>query len=1030
VARTLALNLLLKVSGSETLGQAEKKISKLQDRLGKFNEVANKVGVAAGVAFGAGLVGAMDASKGRAKLQAQLGLTEKDSAKIGAVAGKVFSQGFGESMDDVNTALTAVVQNMDGMRDASSGTLEHMAKQALTVGQVLDEDVGRVTAGVTNLLRTGLAKSADEAFDIIARGAQLGGNRAADLLDTFEEYAVQFQNMGLSGKQAMGLITQGLQAGARNADLVADTIKEFSIEAVAGSDKIRKGLNSLGVDADKVISDLGAGGPRAAKAFDLVLDRLRAIEDPVKRNAVAVELFGTKAEDMGQALYALDPDTAEKSLGAVAGAAEKAGKALTESASAKIEKFKRTLVTTFVGVIGNEVIPKIEGLINWLGKIGVTPKGIVAAGAVLAGLAVSVKLVTGALALYSTALKVAAAGSKIASGAMWLFNAALRANPIGIVVTALTALVAAVVLAYNKSETFRKIVQAAWQGIVTAAKWAWSNVLKPVFDGIKSVITGVVIPAVLWLWKNVFQPAWNGISFAVKVAWGIIRIVFTALVYGLKNTVGPAVNWLWKNVFQPAWKGISFAVKVAWGIVKIIFAAWKTYLQKVIGPVVTWLWKNIVQPAFQGVGKVISAVWNTVVRPAFDKFKSGVKLVASAFRTAVSNIGKWWNKIRDAAKKPVKWVIDTVYTGGLKKVWDAIAVKVGAPKLPDAPKFASGGKINGPGGTKSDRVPILASRGEFVVNAKATRRFLPLLERINRTGGPDAVTAKATGFMGDPGGVLPGFAGGGLIDGISKFLKAAKDWFAQGAVKAAKWVTDPLLSLGDKTLGRTSFGRMLMGLVRQAVKSVLGWIGGKEDKLGGMGQRAVNAARSQIGVPYSWGGGGPHGPSYGFAQGAGIRGFDCSSLMQYAWYKASGKIIPRTTYQQMPWVKRISQPRPGALGFPHSGHVFMYSGNGRIVEAPYTGARVRETAARRVMFWGMPPFASADSGVAVLRPGMNMIHNGTGGPEPLVDPRKYGGNTYQITVNVAPGGDLAKAGAEVVRAIKEYERRNGTMWRK
>src|SRR5690606_40508028 len=84
-------------------------------------------------------------------------------------------------------------------------------------------------------------------------------------------------------------------------------------------------------------------------------------------------------------------------------------------------------------VIGNEVIPKIEGLINWLGKIGVTPKGIVAAGAVLAGLAVSVKLVTGALALYSTALKVAAAGSKIAAGATWLFNAALRANPIGIV---------------------------------------------------------------------------------------------------------------------------------------------------------------------------------------------------------------------------------------------------------------------------------------------------------------------------------------------------------------------------------------------------------------------------------------------------------------------------------------------------------------------------------------------------------------------------------------------------------------------
>jgi hypothetical protein len=40
-----------------------------------------------------------------------------------------------------------------------------------------------------------------------------------------------------------------------------------------------------------------------------------------------------------------------------------------------------------------------------------------------------------------------------------------------------------------------------------------------------------------------------------------------------------------------------------------------------------------------------------------------------------------------------------------------------------------------------------------------------------------------------------------------------------------------------------------------------------------------------------------------------------------------------------------------------------------------------------------------------------------------------GGNTYQISVNVAPGGNLADAGRQMVNAIREFERSSGTSWR-
>ena len=106
---------------------------------------------------------------------------------------------------------------------------------------------------------------------------------------------------------------------------------------------------------------------------------------------------------------------------------------------------------------------------------------------------------------------------------------------------------------------------------------------------------------------------------------------------------------------------------------------------------------------------------------------------------------------------------------------------------------------------------------------------------------------------------------------------------------------------------------------------------------------AVGAAEKWIGTPYSWGGGTPSGPTKGFGRGANTTGFDCSSLMQHAWAKA-GVTLPRTTYDQIKVgtaVPNISQAKPGDLLFPSTGHVQMYLGNGKIIEAPQTGGHVQ-----------------------------------------------------------------------------------------
>jgi len=128
-----------------------------------------------------------------------------------------------------------------------------------------------------------------------------------------------------------------------------------------------------------------------------------------------------------------------------------------------------------------------------------------------------------------------------------------------------------------------------------------------------------------------------------------------------------------------------------------------------------------------------------------------------------------------------------------------------------------------------------------------------------------------------------------------------------------------------------------------------------------LGSVAARAALKWIGTPYSWGGGNPAGPSLGIAQGAHTVGFDCSGLVTYAWARAGVPLVhyATTQYNSGPHPAR-SQLRPGDLVFfAHNPanpstihHVGIYIGNGQMVEAPFTGARVRISPAFRPDYAG------------------------------------------------------------------------------
>ena len=114
-----------------------------------------------------------------------------------------------------------------------------------------------------------------------------------------------------------------------------------------------------------------------------------------------------------------------------------------------------------------------------------------------------------------------------------------------------------------------------------------------------------------------------------------------------------------------------------------------------------------------------------------------------------------------------------------------------------------------------------------------------------------------------------------------------------------------------------------------------------------IGKAVVRAALQMRGIPYSWGGGSDAGPTRGTAQGANITGFDCSSLVKYAFAKY-GVSIPRVTYDQFRAGKPVpvNAMQPGDLVFFHPGsngpgHVGLFVGNGKFLQAPQTGDVVK-----------------------------------------------------------------------------------------
>ncbi len=178
---------------------------------------------------------------------------------------------------------------------------------------------------------------------------------------------------------------------------------------------------------------------------------------------------------------------------------------------------------------------------------------------------------------------------------------------------------------------------------------------------------------------------------------------------------------------------------------------------------------------------------------------------------------------------------------------------------------------------------------------------------------------------------------------------------ANASLQATAQATQTTLNLGKQFLG--GFGINLGGTSAPTAASTNP--GARIPRVYGRQaiEYVIRRGSSQMGVPYSWGGGSLQGPSKGVDSGANTVGFDCSGLMRYA-FAGVGVLIPRFSGDQYNAGRHIppDQARRGDLIFYGPGgsqHVTMYLGNGQMLEASSLAGKVTISPVRKS---GMTPF--------------------------------------------------------------------------
>lgn len=632
--------------------------------------------------------------------QAAVNSTEKDIKKYNSVLDNLESEA-----EQAENAVDGLSNEMDSSQSATTKLSDGFTVMKGALASLVADGIRKAASALKDFAGSMITTAAEvkaetaqfeQTFGDMGGTAEAAVKRVADSTGILETrlkttgaqiYAFARAN-GSDVPTAMGLMEEALQAAADNAAYY-DRSLEDSAETLQSFLKGNYANDAaLGVSATEFT-----------------------------RNAKATELFGKKYNDLTeiqkqQTLLKMVTDS-QKVSGAFGQAARESDgwENVMGNLNEAWRQFKAQVGTPFLealipviqqittsfqewvnsvdwnafGQTIQNVANKIIAGFGWVidnGPIIISTLSAIAAGFVAFKIVGVITSLVNAFKTFFTVLKTG-------QGVMAALNAVMAANPIGLIVTAIAALVAGFITLWNTSEGFRNFWIGLWDGIKnvisTVVNWIKENwqamvlfLINPIaglfkyfydhFEGFRNVVDNVMNAV-----KGFFTSAWEGI----KSVWSTVADWFNSnVIEPIKNFFQPLIDFFTTlfNVIKELAEGCWEAIKLIWSVVSTWFN------ENIITPVKDFfsgLWngiKNAASTAWNGIKEVWNVVsgWfnNTVVQPVKDFFSgmwNGIKNSAS----------KAWEGIKSVFSPVVNWFKDK-----FSKAWTAVKNV-----------FSTGGKI-------------------------------------------------------------------------------------------------------------------------------------------------------------------------------------------------------------------------------------------------------------------------------------------------------------------------------------------------
>ncbi len=370
----------------------------------------------------------------------------------------------------------------------------------------------------------------------------------------------------------------------------------------------------------------------------------------------------------------------------------------------------------------------------------------------------------------ATAFVAASTAAKIWVPIQTALNVVLSANPIGIVVLALAGLVAGLIFAYKKSETFRNIVNGVWGAVKKTVSTAWNDWIKPALQGLGSQFKKAYEGWQTW-WPKMRELLDQVIGFFRNdllgtlgdIAGGFSNIgskaseatgKITGVGQGLESTKRDGDGFIsWTQVFGTAIGGAllgplgftaGYLTSTWWPQMKTGFkegfktlGGYTTQFAKWLPGAVNGAFAHVTQTtatgmrtfqrtffaglpplrlSWSGLWTWMDAFLKRIMRVSVGAIRNAMGLAKRAFSDGVAGIKSAWSRLPDGVKRPINWVINQGYNNGIRALWNKVM-----------------GWLHLPGGLQLGHVPALASGGTLA-NPAPAKPFI--------TSGPTAIVGE------------------------------------------------------------------------------------------------------------------------------------------------------------------------------------------------------------------------------------------------------------------------------------------------